>query len=120
MTTAVLLVLTILSILLLVSNAFHANSYLTKRYSVPALFAGNTPLVANGKRVEAAEGSSLNAACQKLGLKVPFKCKKGECGTCTVTVGGIKYKACVAKVPPVPKLKSVLEKGLTVTVDNLR
>ena len=48
-----------------------------------------TPLVANGKRVEADPGSSLLAACTKLGLKVPTKCKKGECATCTVTVAGI-------------------------------
>ena len=57
-------------------------------------------------------------ACAKLGLKVPYKCKKGECATCTVTVGGVKYKACVGKVPPIPKLNSILEKGLSVSVDN--
>lgn len=35
-----------------------------------------------------------------------------------VTVGGVKIRACCGKVPPVPKLKSVQEKGLAVTVDN--
>ena len=64
------------------------------------LFDGKTPLVANGKRIEADPGSSLIAACTKLGLKVPTKCKKGECGTCTVTVAGSKYRSCIAKVPP--------------------
>jgi len=49
---------------------------------------------------------------------VPLDCRKGDCGTCTVTVGGMKVRACVGKVPPVPKLKSVREKGLIVTVDN--
>jgi hypothetical protein len=34
-----------------------------------------------------------------------------------VTVGGQKIKACVGKVPPAPKLKSLIEKGLSVTVD---
>ena len=57
-------------------------------------------------------------ACTKLGLRVPTKCKKGECGTCTVTVAGNKYKACIANVPPSPRLKSLIEKGLAVTVDN--
>ncbi|KAJ8609234.1 hypothetical protein CTAYLR_008059 [Chrysophaeum taylorii] len=75
-----------------------------------------TPLSANGKRIEAAAGSSLMAACNKLGLRVPTNCKKGECGTCTVSVGGKLLRACTAKVPPAPKLKSVLEKGLPVKV----
>eukprot|EP01035_Chromulina_nebulosa_P020810 gene20810-26978_t len=60
----------------------------------------------------------LNLACTKLGLKVPTKCKKGECGTCTVTVAGNKIRACVGKVPPAPRLKSLIEKGLSVSVDN--
>jgi uncharacterized 2Fe-2S/4Fe-4S cluster protein (DUF4445 family) len=50
-----------------------------------------TPLVAGGKRIEADPGSSLMTACTKLGLRVPTKCKKGECGTCTVTVAGFHY-----------------------------
>ena len=33
-------------------------------------------------------------------------------GVCTVSVGGKKMKACVSKVPPAPKLKSLIEKGL--------
>ena len=77
-----------------------------------------TPLVANGKRVEVEEGSSMIQACSKLGLKVPTSCKKGECGTCTVTCAGRKIRACIGKVPDAPKLKSLLEKGLVVTVDN--
>ena len=77
-----------------------------------------TPLTANGKRVEADPGSSMMAACTKLGLRVPTKCKKGECATCTVTVAGNKIRACIGKVPPAPKLKSLIEKGLPVSVDN--
>ena len=83
-----------------------------------SLYMAKTPLVANGKRFEAEEGSSMLAACAKLGLKVPTKCKKGECGTCTVTAGGKKIRACIGKVPDAPRLKSLLEKGLVVTVDN--
>jgi hypothetical protein len=77
-----------------------------------------TPLTANGKRFEAEPGSSMIAACTKLGLRVPTKCKKGDCGTCTVTCAGNKIRACVGKVPPAPKLKSLIEKGLPVSVDN--
>ena len=116
MTYPGLFLLTILALVVALSSAFKGR--IAARFKIPAAFAGTVPLVANGKRYEAPEGSSLNAACQKLGLKVPFKCKKGECATCTVTIGGMKYKPCVAKVPPVPRLKSILEKGLTVTVDN--
>mmetsp|Transcript_23257 Transcript_23257/g.69658 ORF Transcript_23257/g.69658 Transcript_23257/m.69658 type:complete len:103 (+) Transcript_23257:250-558(+) len=73
-----------------------------------------TPLSANGRKIEVPAGSSMMAACKKLGLNVPTNCRKGDCGTCTVNVGGKAIKACVGKVPPAPKLKSVLEKGLPV------
>eukprot|EP01031_Cornospumella_fuschlensis_P042759 gene42759-52247_t len=53
-----------------------------------------TVLVANGKRLEFEPGTKMLEACTKLGLKVPLDCRK------------------------VPKLKSVQEKGLAVTVDN--
>lgn len=39
---------------------------------------------------------------------------RGDCGSCTVSVGGSRIKACVGKVPPQPKLKSLQEKGLEV------
>lgn len=86
--------------------------------SKTVLYNGKTPLVANGKRFEADPGSSMMTACTKLGLRVPTKCKKGECATCTVTVAGNKIKACIGKVPAAPKLKSLIEKGLVVSVDN--
>lgn len=71
-----------------------------------------TPLVFNGKRKEFAPGSNLLKACNALGMKVPTSCKKGDCGTCTVSVAGKLQKSCVGKVPPAPKLKSLIEKGL--------
>ena len=71
-----------------------------------------TPLVFNGKRKEFAPGSNLLKACNALGMKVPTSCKKGDCGTCAVSVGGKRQKSCVGKVPPAPKLKSLIEKGL--------
>ena len=50
----------------------------------------------------------------------PPTMNQGECGTCTTTVGGVKIRACIGKVPPAPRLKSLIEKGLVVTVDNAR
>jgi len=83
------------------------------------MVAETTPLVSKaGKRFEAKPGSPLGPAVSKLGLRVPYSCKKGDCGTCTVTVAGKKIRACVGKVPPAPKLKSLKEKGLITTVDN--
>ena len=72
-------------------------------------------LTNGGKSCQVAAGSSMLAACKKLGINVKTNCKKGDCGTCTVRVGGKAVKACVGKVPPAPKLKSVMEKGLPVS-----
>ena len=47
------------------------------------------------------------AACKKLGINVKTNCKKGDCGTCTVNIGGKSMRACIGKVPPAPKLKSI-------------
>jgi hypothetical protein len=41
-------------------------------------------------------------------------CNRGDCGSCTLSVGGSRMRPCVAKVPPEPKLKSLQEKGLEV------
>jgi len=43
-----------------------------------------------------------------------FSLNRGDCGSCTVSVGGSRIKACVGKVPPMPRLKSLQEKGLEV------
>mmetsp|Transcript_2231 Transcript_2231/g.3415 ORF Transcript_2231/g.3415 Transcript_2231/m.3415 type:complete len:112 (+) Transcript_2231:125-460(+) len=71
-----------------------------------------TLLTYQGKKVEVKEGTPLSQACAKLGLKPKYDCKNGECGSCTISVGGTRMKACQAKVPPMPKLKSLQEKGL--------
>eukprot|EP01082_Thalassiosira_pseudonana_P012963 g12690.t1 g12690 contig6:2431820-2432411(+) len=73
-----------------------------------------TILTANGKKIDVKEGTPLKAACAKLGVKPKYSCQKGDCGSCTITVGGSRIKACVGKVPPMPKLKSLQEKGLEV------
>lgn len=71
-----------------------------------------TKLSYNGKSVEVREGTPLKNAVSKLGYKPKYSCKKGDCGSCTVSVGGTRIKACVGKVPPAPRLKSLQEKGL--------
>lgn len=75
---------------------------------------GMTKLSHNGKAFEFREGSPLKSACAKLGVKPRYSCKKGDCGSCTLSVGGTRIKACVGKVPPQPRLKSLQEKGLEV------
>lgn len=77
-------------------------------------FLQMTLLNYKGKKVEIKEGTPLSQACVKLGLKPTYSCKKGDCATCTVTVGSYCLKACVDKVPPMPKLKSLQENGLIV------
>lgn len=69
---------------------------------------------AAGKKVDVKEGTPLKNAVSKLGVKPKYSCKKGDCGSCTITVGGSRIKACVGKVPPAPRLKSLQEKGLLV------
>eukprot|EP00551_Chaetoceros_affinis_P002429 CAMPEP_0203645758 /NCGR_PEP_ID=MMETSP0088-20131115/11585_1 /ASSEMBLY_ACC=CAM_ASM_001087 /TAXON_ID=426623 /ORGANISM="Chaetoceros affinis, Strain CCMP159" /LENGTH=114 /DNA_ID=CAMNT_0050502705 /DNA_START=251 /DNA_END=595 /DNA_ORIENTATION=+ len=73
-----------------------------------------TVLTYNGKKVDFKAGSPLKNACAKLGVKPKYSCKKGDCGSCTISVAGNRIKACVGKVPPEPKLKSLQEKGLVV------
>lgn len=98
-----------------------------------------TVLVVNGKKINAAAGSNLGRAVEKGGLRPyvlwhevaalcalsltplargfarrKYNCKKGECGSCTISVGGTRMKACIGKVPPEPALKSLKEKGLVV------
>eukprot|EP00584_Thalassiosira_punctigera_P007017 CAMPEP_0172531734 /NCGR_PEP_ID=MMETSP1067-20121228/5008_1 /TAXON_ID=265564 ORGANISM="Thalassiosira punctigera, Strain Tpunct2005C2" /NCGR_SAMPLE_ID=MMETSP1067 /ASSEMBLY_ACC=CAM_ASM_000444 /LENGTH=115 /DNA_ID=CAMNT_0013316137 /DNA_START=134 /DNA_END=481 /DNA_ORIENTATION=+ len=69
---------------------------------------------ASGKKVDVKEGTPLKNAVAKLGVKPKYSCKRGDCGSCTVSVGGSRIKACVGKVPPMPRLKSLQEKGLLV------
>eukprot|EP00591_Stephanopyxis_turris_P003436 CAMPEP_0195518364 /NCGR_PEP_ID=MMETSP0794_2-20130614/12716_1 /TAXON_ID=515487 /ORGANISM="Stephanopyxis turris, Strain CCMP 815" /LENGTH=104 /DNA_ID=CAMNT_0040647313 /DNA_START=84 /DNA_END=398 /DNA_ORIENTATION=+ len=73
-----------------------------------------TNLAYNGKKQNFKAGTKLSAACAKLGVKPRYSCKKGDCGSCTISVGGQRVKACVGKVPPEPRLKSLQEKGLEI------
>mmetsp|Transcript_1102 Transcript_1102/g.1648 ORF Transcript_1102/g.1648 Transcript_1102/m.1648 type:complete len:113 (+) Transcript_1102:395-733(+) len=73
-----------------------------------------TVLTYNGKKQNFKPGTPLKAACAKLGVKPKYSCKKGDCGSCTLTVAGSRVKACIGKVPPEPRLKSLQEKGLAI------
>eukprot|EP00550_Attheya_septentrionalis_P006934 CAMPEP_0198295180 /NCGR_PEP_ID=MMETSP1449-20131203/26372_1 /TAXON_ID=420275 /ORGANISM="Attheya septentrionalis, Strain CCMP2084" /LENGTH=83 /DNA_ID=CAMNT_0043995397 /DNA_START=170 /DNA_END=421 /DNA_ORIENTATION=- len=73
-----------------------------------------TVLSYNGKKIDFKAGSPLKAACAKLGVKPKYSCTKGDCGSCTLTVGGSRVKPCIGKVPAEPKLKSLIEKGLAI------
>mmetsp|Transcript_22675 Transcript_22675/g.31756 ORF Transcript_22675/g.31756 Transcript_22675/m.31756 type:complete len:115 (+) Transcript_22675:155-499(+) len=95
------------------TNAFVPNqhsSFLTKTSSTE-LF---TVLSYNGKKKDFKAGSPLKNACANLGVKPKYSCKKGDCASCTISVGGTRVKACVGKVPPEPRLKSLQEKGLEI------
>ena len=91
-------------------------SVVSRSQSTFHLMMGTTPLTNGAKRVEVPSGSSMLAATKKLGLKVPLSCKKGDCGVCTVTVAGKKIRSCIGKVPDEPRLKSLKEKGLPVSL----
>lgn len=73
-----------------------------------------TVLTYNGKKKNFRAGSPMKNAASALGVKPRYSCKKGDCNSCTLSVGGQRIKACVGKVPPEPKLKSLQEKGLEV------
>jgi ferredoxin len=53
------------------------------------------------KWVLADVGTPLADVAQQTGVHIPFKCKKGECGTCEVRVDGKWTRACQTTVPPV-------------------
>mmetsp|Transcript_43001 Transcript_43001/g.125019 ORF Transcript_43001/g.125019 Transcript_43001/m.125019 type:complete len:113 (+) Transcript_43001:58-396(+) len=107
------LVCLVLLAILTGSNAFQSTHGQRKR-GVRGSSLEMTVLTYNGKKMNFKPGSSLSSAAAALGVKPKYSCKKGDCGSCTISVGGQRMKACVGKVPPEPKLKSLQEKGLEV------
>uniref|UniRef100_A0A7R9WSN6 2Fe-2S ferredoxin-type domain-containing protein n=1 Tax=Craspedostauros australis TaxID=1486917 RepID=A0A7R9WSN6_9STRA len=73
-----------------------------------------TILTNGNKKKNFKPGSPLKSAVAALGVKPKYSCRKGDCGSCTVSVGGQRIKACIGKVPDEPRLKSLQEKGLPV------
>ena len=51
------------------------------------------------KKVTAVVGQALKDVAAGARVPIKYNCKKGECGTCTVTLNGKKVKTCVAIVP---------------------
>ena len=82
--------------------------------SKPAKPLHMTVLSYNGKKKNFKAGSPLKKAVGSLGVKPRYSCKKGDCNSCALSVGGQRIKACVGKVPPEPRLKSLQEKGLEI------
>ena len=73
-----------------------------------------TVLTYGAKKKNFKAGSPMKKAAAGLGIKPRYSCKKGDCNSCVLSVGGQRVKACVGKVPPEPRLKSLQEKGLEV------
>lgn len=75
-----------------------------------------TVLTYGNKKKDFKPGSPLAKACAALGVKPKYSCKKGDCATCQILVAGQFTRACIGKVPPEPKLKSLQENGLPISV----
>eukprot|EP00586_Coscinodiscus_wailesii_P013988 CAMPEP_0172500386 /NCGR_PEP_ID=MMETSP1066-20121228/137474_1 /TAXON_ID=671091 /ORGANISM="Coscinodiscus wailesii, Strain CCMP2513" /LENGTH=115 /DNA_ID=CAMNT_0013274585 /DNA_START=107 /DNA_END=454 /DNA_ORIENTATION=+ len=108
--------LTILATFLTISFGFipSVNNVAFKAQSKCSTQLYMTVLNYKGKKIDVKQGTPLKNAVAKLGYPVRYSCKKGDCATCAVSVGGKRMKPCVDKVPPAPKLKSLQEKGLPV------
>mmetsp|Transcript_11825 Transcript_11825/g.24430 ORF Transcript_11825/g.24430 Transcript_11825/m.24430 type:complete len:111 (-) Transcript_11825:205-537(-) len=91
-------------------NAFTSVAPSTQQSSA----LGMTVLTHKGKKKDFRAGSPMKNAASGLGIKPRYSCRKGDCNSCTLSVGGQRIKACVGKVPPEPRLKSLQEKGLEV------
>merc|ERR1712232_214772 len=75
---------------------------------------GMTVLSNGMKKKDFKPGTPLSRALPQIGIKPRYSCKKGDCATCQVFIAGRATRACIGKVPPAPKLKSLQEKGLEV------
>ena len=53
----------------------------------------------NGKKVNAIVGQKLSVVAAQARVKIPYSCKNGDCGTCTIKVNGRKTKACQGVIP---------------------
>jgi len=52
-------------------------------------------------KIEANPLDKLSAVAENAKVTIPYKCKKGECGTCEVRVGGKWIRTCTASVADV-------------------
>lgn len=63
------------------------------------------------KTVKAIPGQKLSVVAQTAGVEIKYKCKKGECKTCTVNFEGRPTKVCVTSLP-----NTATQKKYTITV----
>ncbi|GMI22806.1 hypothetical protein TeGR_g14544, partial [Tetraparma gracilis] len=80
--------LLLLLLLLPLTSGFFLPPAPARTFSLSA----NTVLNFGGKKISVREGSPLKAACAKAGFKPKYNCKKGDCGSCVVSVGGTRMK----------------------------
>mmetsp|Transcript_31128 Transcript_31128/g.54705 ORF Transcript_31128/g.54705 Transcript_31128/m.54705 type:complete len:744 (-) Transcript_31128:239-2470(-) len=77
-----------------------------KPYTIPKghELLGNIPVVfqPENKATMARVGQPLSDVATQADVFIKYKCKKGECGTCAVNVGGKWVQACQTKIPSVP------------------
>ena len=57
------------------------------------------------KKIRAYLGENIGQIAKAARVDIKYKCKKGECGTCTVKFNGKDVKACISAIPSVSKLK---------------
>ena len=55
--------------------------------------------------VKAYLGQNLGLIAKAAKIDIKYKCKKGECGTCTVNFNGKLVKACQGSLPSISKEK---------------
>lgn len=58
--------------------------------------------------IQAQEGENISDVAEKAGVKINYKCRKGECGTCQVKIDGKWVKACQSVVTA-PSASTVLQ-----------
>ena len=59
----------------------------------------NENVTMNGKPVNAVVGQKVSVVAASARVRIPYNCKNGDCGTCTVTMNGRKQKACQMNIP---------------------
>jgi aerobic-type carbon monoxide dehydrogenase small subunit (CoxS/CutS family) len=63
------------------------------------------------KTVKAYLGQNIGMIAKSARVEIRYKCREGDCGTCTIKFDGKKVKACVSSLPVVSR-----EKVFTVEV----
>ena len=58
------------------------------------------------KRVKALPGQKISMIAQSAGVGIKYDCKRGDCGTCTISFGGKIVKACQTTLPITGSTKS--------------